>query len=83
MSAKVIFAKPDHFDAIYTIWGLNRATLGLMPKDAFKDSISKKWLLIATIDNHIVGYLQFRYTARNQTLSIVHLCIDKASRGQG
>lgn len=80
---KIIYAKPEHLDAIVKIWGLNRATLGLMPKDAFKDCIGKKWILVAEVDGQVVGYLQFRYTFKNQTLSIVHLCIDISSRGQG
>jgi len=83
MQPKIIYAKIDHLEPIYKIWGLNRATLGLMPKDAFKECIVKKWILVAEIDGQIVGYLQFRYTNRNQTLSIVHLCIDVSSRGQG
>ncbi|GAA3989280.1 GNAT family N-acetyltransferase [Mucilaginibacter dorajii] len=83
MQLKINYAKPDHLDSICKIWGLNRATLGLMPKEAFKDCITKKWILVAEINNQVVGYLQFRYTAKNQTLSIVHLCVDISSRGQG
>ncbi|MDB5146738.1 MAG: acetyltransferase [Mucilaginibacter sp.] len=83
MQLNINYAKPDHLDSICKIWGLNRATLGLMPKDAFKDCITKKWILVAENDNQVVGYLQFRYTAKNQTLSIVHLCVDISSRGQG
>ncbi|UOE49817.1 GNAT family N-acetyltransferase [Mucilaginibacter sp. SMC90] len=83
MQSKIIFAKTDHLEDIYKIWGLNRATLGLMPKDAFRDCVIKKWILIVLVDTHVAGYLQFRYTARTQTLSIVHLCIDKSFRGQG
>lgn len=44
--------------------------------------LQKKWILVAESANQIVGYLQFRYTAKNQTLSIVHLCVDISSRGQ-
>ena len=56
--------------------------LGLMPKDAFKDALKKRWILIALVDGFIVGYLLFRHTVRNQTLAITHLCIDKSFRGQ-
>jgi len=83
MQPKIEYAKANHLDSIYKIWGFNRATLGLMPKDAFKECILKKWILIAEIDAQVVAYLQFRYTAKNQTLSIVHLCVDISSRGQG
>jgi len=83
MLSNIIFAKPEHFDDIHRIWGANRQTLGLMPKDAFKDAIKKKWILVFLEDGHILGYLQFRYTIKTQTLSIVHLCIDKPYRGKG
>ncbi|MES2458234.1 MAG: GNAT family N-acetyltransferase [Bacteroidota bacterium] len=82
MQPNIHYAKADHLESICKIWGLNRATLGLMPRDAFKDCIAKKWILVAERSNQIVGYLQFRYTAKNQTLSIVHLCVDISSRGQ-
>lgn len=83
MRSITTFAKFDHLEDILRIWGPNRQTLGLMPKDAFRDSIKKKWVLICLEDDLIVGYLQFRFTNRTQTLSIVHLCIEKSHRGKG
>ncbi|HWY38640.1 MAG TPA: GNAT family N-acetyltransferase [Bacteroidia bacterium] len=83
MASEITLAKPAHLDDIYKLWGANRATLGLMPKDAFIDSIKKNWVIISVEDGFITGYLLFRFTNRNQTLSIVHLCVDKASRGKG
>jgi len=82
MSITIAFAQAKDLDAIVALWGINRSTLGLMPKDAFIDHIDKKWILVAYQETHLLGYLQFRYTAKNQTLSIVHLCVDKAHRGQ-
>lgn len=81
MQPEIVFAKPEHLEEIYKIWGLNRAKLGLMPKDAFKDCIKKKWILVVLSNNSVLGYLQFRYTVRTQTLSIVHLCVSKEHRG--
>ena len=83
MNTKVIFADNSHFDEIHRIWGLNRGTLGLMPKDAFLECISKKWILVGINEenNTVNSYLQFRYTKRTQTVSIVHLCVDKDARG--
>lgn len=83
MSLKIIFATNEHLDAIVEIWGENRQTLGLMPRDAFADSIKKRWILLCCIGKEIVGYLQFRHTMKTQTLSIVHLCIEKSHRGKG
>lgn len=83
MSIKIIYATIEHLEAIVEIWGANRQTLGLMPRDAFVDSIKKKWILLCCIGKDIVGYLQFRHTMKTQTLSIVHLCIEKSHRGKG
>ncbi|WP_158829331.1 GNAT family N-acetyltransferase [Mucilaginibacter lacusdianchii] len=80
----VKFAEAEHLETIFKLWGQNRATLGLMPKDAFKECIKKRWLLVALDgEQQVRGYLQFRFTAKTQNLSVVHLCIDKAYRGQG
>lgn len=82
MKQEIVFAKADHLDSIIKIWGTNRATLGLMPKDAFIEALKKRWILVALIDEFVVGYLLFRHTVRNQTLAITHLCVDKPFRGQ-
>jgi ribosomal protein S18 acetylase RimI-like enzyme len=83
MANEITLAKLDQLDDIYKLWGTNRATLGLMPRDAFIDSIKKNWVIISKEDGFITAYLLFRFTNRNQTLSIVHLCVDKAFRGKG
>lgn len=82
MSVEINFAEAKDLDSIILLWGANRATLGLMPKDAFVDHIEKRWVLVAYENSCLIGYLQFRYTARTQTLSIVHLCVNRANRGQ-
>jgi GNAT superfamily N-acetyltransferase len=83
MKSKIIQADISHLDEIIRIWGINRSTLGLMPKDAFIESIHKRWVLIVLTDDVICGYLLYRYTNRTQTVSIVHLCVEKESRGKG
>lgn len=83
MESDLAFARVDHFESIHRLWGKNRSMLGLMPKGAFLDAIKKNWILIKLIDGNVVGYLKFRYTERNQTLSIVHLCIDARFRKNG
>ncbi|WP_188347465.1 GNAT family N-acetyltransferase [Sphingobacterium cavernae] len=71
-------------EGILKLWKRHRSTLGLMPRDAFEEHIKKKWILICLNDqNDIVGYLQFRYTYRTQTVSIVHLCVCENLRGTG
>lgn len=82
MHSNTIYATQKHLDQIVKLWGLNRSTLGLMPKDAFIEAIRKKWVIIQLDGEVVTGYLQFRFTQRTQTLSIVHLCIDIEFRGK-
>lgn len=82
-NGEISLAELSQLEDIYKLWGSNRATLGLMPKEAFIESIKKKWVIVAVEEGFISGYLLFRYTNRNQSLSIVHLCVDKSSRGKG
>lgn len=77
------FAHLEHLDGIIKLWEKNRSTLGLMPKDAFRDNIQKKWILIScNKSNEVEAYLQFRHTNRTQTISIVHLCVSTDYRGK-
>ncbi|HAF36354.1 MAG TPA: hypothetical protein DCG88_20595 [Sphingobacterium sp.] len=77
------FAHLEHLDGIIKLWEKNRSTLGLMPKDAFRDNIQKKWILVScNKGNEVEAYLQFRHTNRTQTISIVHLCVSADYRGK-
>lgn len=83
MPNQIIHADLSHLDDICRLWGANRGTLGLMPKDAFIESIKKRWVLIATVDKVVSAYLLFRFTNKTQTVSIVHLCVDRSFRSKG
>jgi len=63
----------------------NKSTLGLFPKEAYKESASKKWILVAIdeITGNLVGYLLYSTSRRKMLVSIVHLCIASWCRGQG
>ncbi len=80
---EIIFAQATHLEGIISLWRVNRATLGLMPRDAFVECIKKKWILVhVNSSNEVNGYLQFRYTQSTQAISIVHLCVDISARGE-
>lgn len=63
----------------------NKSTLGLFPKEAYKESASKKWIIIAIdeITGNLAGYLLFNASRRKMLISIVHLCVDSSWRGRG
>jgi GNAT superfamily N-acetyltransferase len=83
MHSKIEYATIDHIDEIDRLWGMERATLGFMPREAFVSAAKKKWILVCLLDNKIEAYLQFRFTQKTQCLYIVHLCVDKKLRGKG
>lgn len=62
----------------------NKNTLGLFPKDAYKESASKKQIIIAVdaISGNLVGYLLFNLSRRKMLVSIVHLCVATTWRGK-
>lgn len=82
MKIQSIDNKSPYLQDVIQLWGQYRKTLGLFPKDAFKERASKGEILIA-IDSEaeFAGYLLFR-TSYNR-ITIVHLCIAPSHRGKG
>src|ERR1700690_1195101 len=63
----------------------NKSTLGLFPKDAYREQASKKWIIVATdeITGNLAGYLLYSISRRKMLVSSVHLCIDPSFRERG
>mgnify|MGYP001799563761 FL=1 len=74
--------KSRYLQDVIKLWGQNRTTLGLFPKDAFKERATNQEILKA-IDSEaeFAGYLLFR-TSYNR-VTIAHLCIAPSHRGKG
>lgn len=58
------------------------ATLGFMPEGGFEDHARKKCIIIAHEGDALCGYVMYREVPRHSRISIVHLCVDEAFRGQ-
>jgi ribosomal protein S18 acetylase RimI-like enzyme/predicted nucleic acid-binding protein len=71
----------DLFEAVLTLWRLNSATLGYMPRGGFVDHASRKHILAATEGSALIGYVMYRTSPEKAT--IVHLCVDNSFRGKG
>ena len=82
MKIQSIDNKSRYLQDVIQLWGQHRKTLGLFPKDAFKERATKQEILVA-IDSEaeFAGYLLFR-TSYNR-ITIVHLCIAPSHRGKG
>ena len=74
-----------YLDDVIALGDSNKKTLGLFPKDAFKESASKKRIIIAIdeANNELVGYLLYSISRRKMLVSIVHLCVSSDWRGKG
>lgn len=71
------------FGDVQRMWRIYSDTLGPFPRGAFEDHAIKKQILAATdTHNNLVGYLLYR-VAMQRNAVIVHMCVDKAMRGQG
>lgn len=70
---------------VIALGDMNKKTLGLFPKEAFKESAGKKQIIVATDEDteSLIGYLLFSTSRRKMIVSIVHLCISEKYRGQG
>src|SRR5690242_12867565 len=61
----------------------NSKTLGLLPREAFYESVFRKQIIIAHENNKLHGYLLYRLVKSKNKLAITHLCIDEFARGKG
>ncbi len=68
---------------VKSLWRASSATLGFFPDGAFKEYAAKRNILVAIEnENKCIGYLLYR-SCRGRFITIQHLCINKANRGQG
>ncbi len=82
MKIQSIDDKSPYLQDVIQLWGQNRKTLGLFPKDAFRERATKRQILIAIdFEAEFAGYLLFR-TSYNR-ITIVHLCVARSHRGKG
>ncbi len=74
-----------YLNDVIALGDANKSTLGLFPKEAYKESASKKWIIGAVDEdtNTLIGYLLFSTSRRKMLVSIVHLCVSAKCRGQG
>lgn len=78
---KVIDINSKSLPNIKTLAKKNSATLGFLPDGAFDAYAEQGWVLAATSNNEVVGYVVYRISRMRAVL--VHLCTDERYRGQG
>lgn len=74
-----------YLSKVISLGDINKATLGLFPKEAYKESASKKRIIVAIDENteELVGYLLYSISRRQMLVSVVHLCTASAWQGKG
>ena len=87
MSVKIfqINNNSKYINDVIKLGDSNKNTLGLFPKEAYKESASKKQIIVAVDDatDFVVGYLLFSVSRQKMLVSIVHLCVSSPWRGRG
>ena len=58
------------------------SSLGFMPEGGFEDHVRKQCVIVAHEGDSLCGYVMYREVPRHSRISIVHLCVDEAFRGQ-
>lgn len=74
-----------YLDEVIALGDANKRTLGLFPRDAYKECASRRWILIAVdeVTKELAGYLLYNISREKMLVSIVHICVTSAWRGQG
>ena len=75
-------ATQDDLSAIKQIADANKATLGFVMRPALQEAIARHWLLVASMDNEIVGFCNYRHRRDGQT-TVYEICVSEAHRGKG
>src|SRR5688500_10879721 len=87
MSIKIsqIDHNSKYLNSVIALGDANKHTLGLFPKEAYKESASKKRILIAIDEDtgELIGYLLYNASRQKMLVSIVHLCIEAPYRKKG
>ena len=73
-----------YLNDVIALGDANKRTLGLFPKDAYRESASKKRIIIAVDEttDKLAGYLLYSISRKKMLVSIVHMCVDVSFRGK-
>ena len=88
MNGDVVSWGPEHPSADHLLAGVlalhkaNRAKLGPMPDDGFRDRARHDGLLIASQAMRVVAYVLYDIP-RHNLIKLVHVCVDSDVRGAG
>jgi len=82
MEFEFINTKSEFLKEVMDLGKKNSSTLGFMPEGGFNDHAKKRHILIAKDGDVFIGYILFRIGLKTNKLSITHLCVSEAYRGQ-
>lgn len=76
-----IHAEGSELEQVLALYKRNTGTLGFLPRGAFEEFAQQGWVLVATGDDGLEGYLAWRVSGDHAV--IVHLCVAKEHQGKG
>src|SRR4051812_11209097 len=68
-------------DQVLRLYRANSGTLGFLPKGALDEFVDEGCVLVAIVEDFVVGYLAYRVSG--SSAKIVHLCVNGEVRGKG
>lgn len=77
-----LLTSDEELSVVKEIYRESKQLLGFLPDGAFQERLQKKQILAVRLNDHIVGYLLFSTTQRDE-IRIVHLAIRNDCRGLG
>lgn len=81
-SFHILPAKEWDVVAVKEIADGHRVDFGFIPKAVFFEAVDKEWLLVAKIDDVVVGFVRFRHRC-DRTTTVYEIAVAKHIRRQG
>jgi len=83
INIQYINSRDNLIDKVIALGDENTKTLGLMPREGYRQHADRSCLLVATKNDDIAGFILFRKTVKNRRIRIVQLCVNSNFRGKG
>ncbi|MCP5061831.1 MAG: GNAT family N-acetyltransferase [Ignavibacteriae bacterium] len=82
--SREIKEQPEKFDEVLALHKANTKTLGFLPRQAFKEAVTKNEIIIAVdSNNNLAGYLLYYINKRGNFISITQFCVSSSFRKKG
>lgn len=79
---EIVPAREPDVGSIKDLIDSHRADFGFVPRAAFLEAVSRKWLLVAKSHDAVVGFVRFRHR-RDRITSVYEVLVAESARRKG